>query len=142
MKFLIILLSIALTQKSCENTNKSQEDLSIEYAAVSRGVFNQVNINYKEITAINKRGEKPVKSNVSNTEWRQLTALLKTIDTENLDKLEAPSKRFQFDGVAIATLTINYKGNTYKSPSFDHGNPPKEIAQLVNKILSISENIE
>jgi hypothetical protein len=67
---------------------------------------------------------------------------LKPVNVENIPNLKAPSEKRFYDGAAIATLSIVYNGETYTTPSFDHGNPPNEIAELVKEILSISENIE
>jgi hypothetical protein len=54
---------------------------------------------------------------------------------DNLSKLKRLPKAFFYDA-AIATFKITFKDETYKSPSFDHGFPQKNIEQFVNKINS------
>lgn len=119
-----------------------EEVFNIEYIASSRGSYKQIIINNKTISTITKRGGKPVIKNCNTEDWNRIIKRLKPIKVENMSKLEPPSKDFQFDGAAMARLKITADGKDYETQSFDHGNPPKDIAELVKEILSISENIE
>jgi heat shock protein HslJ len=123
---------------------KKQEQASItfEYSALSRGSYKLISVNKKDISVINKREGKPIIQPCNETNWNNLVDALKTIDMENISKLEAPSQKRLFDGAAIANFKIIYNGTTYESSSFDHGNPPKELEILVKEILSISESID
>jgi hypothetical protein len=56
--------------------------------------------------------------------------------------LKAPSQKRFHDGAAAANLTIAYKGKTYESQSFDDGNPPAEIAALVNEATSFAREVK
>jgi hypothetical protein len=67
-----------------------------------------------------------------------LTEKASKINLDNLETLEVPSKKHQFDGAMAATLTITANGKTYTTPTFDHGNPPAEVKPLVDKIIEIS----
>lgn len=118
------------------------DDLNIEYTASSRGTYKQIIINKKTISTVTKRGGKPIIKNCSSNNWNRIIKNLKPIEIANISELEPPSKDFQFDGAAIARLKITKDGKDYETQSFDHGNPPKEIIELVKEILSISENIE
>lgn len=122
--------------------NIINDNLSIEYTASSRGTYKQIIINKKTISTATKRGEKPVSKNCNTEDWDHIIKNLKSIEVKNISDIEAPSKAFQYDGAALAILKIHYNDETYESSPFDHGNPPKEIAELVKEILSISENIE
>jgi len=42
--------------------------------------------------------------------------------------------------VPFAHVSIIKKGDTTKSSDFDHKNPPKELKELVELIISIKEN--
>jgi hypothetical protein len=155
---LIKLTSLILTlfivqsckcQKTMANTHiyfqhekQTTETYAFKYSAISRGVYKQIEINKKNITVINTRGNTPIIKSCSKTNWESIIKAIKTIDIKNISNLKAPSEKRFYDGAAIANLTIIYNGKTYKTESFDHGNPPKEIAELVKEILSISENIE
>ncbi|WP_295982933.1 META domain-containing protein [uncultured Algibacter sp.] len=121
---------------------KQNNDYVIEYTAASRGSYQQININNQTVSIISKRGGSAKAKTCSEADWEKLITLINTIEIEKITELEAPSKRFQFDGAAIARLTIKHKDSTYETNSFDHGNPPKEISVLVKEILSIGENIE
>jgi len=119
-----------------------KEISSIEYTASSRGIYTQIIIDKKMISVINKRGKKGIKGTCKASDWKRIEEAIKDLDIENMSEVEAPSKKFQFDGAALAHLKITHQDMTYESAPFDHGNPPKEIAALVKEILSISENIE
>lgn len=118
------------------------DNISIEYTASSRGTYKQIIIDEKNVSTVTKRGGKPTSKNCSTEDWERIAKIFKSIEVKNISELEPPSKAFQFDGAAIARLKITMDGKDYETQSFDHGNPPKEIAELVKEILSISENIE
>ncbi|KJD31680.1 hypothetical protein PK35_13035 [Tamlana nanhaiensis] len=115
---------------------------SIVYKATSRGFFKEVVIDEDNVSTAIKRGGTPVKKACEKASWDQVLVLLNAIDFNKISELKAPSKKYAFDGAALAHLTIIKNGKTYESAPFDHGNPPKEIANLVKEILSLSENIE
>lgn len=142
MKILIMLLTLVSLDPSCSDSKINQDAISIEYTAHSRGFYQQIFINKKQISIENKRGESPITTTCSETDWNNLMKALKPIDIENIPNLKAPSEKRFYDGAAIANLKIIYTDETYETPSFDHGNPPTEIATLVKHILSFSENIE
>ena len=124
------------------NTEQEEESISFEYSAHSRGTFKHIIISKKQCSIQNYRGDTPLVEKSNQAHWNTLLKASKPIDIETIPNLKAPSEKRFYDGAAIASLKIIYKGKTYETPSFDHGNPPKEIAELVKEILSISENIE
>ncbi|WP_308991515.1 hypothetical protein QLS71_005730 [Mariniflexile litorale] len=142
MKFLIILLSLVFIDNGCSASKVNQDAIFLEYSMHSRGSYQLITITKKSISVVSKRDENPVVKSCSNSNWNKILKVLKPVDIENLPNLKAPSENRFFDGASIANFKIIYNGDTYKTPSFDHGNPPKEIARLVKEVLSISENIE
>ena len=128
--------------KDLSEEKQSTETYAFEYSALSRGLYKQIEINKKIISITNARGNSPVTKSCSESNWESILKTLKPVDVKNITTLKAPSEKRFYDGAAIANLTIIYNGKTYKTEPFDHGNPPKEIAELVKEILSISENIE
>ena len=72
----------------------------------------------------------------------EITDALETIELETLSELEPPSKKHQFDGAEIASLEVITNNSSYKTPAFDHGNPPKEISAIVELIISLTPNRE
>lgn len=142
MKHVFLLLSLLLFQKECSPSKINQNNLVLEYITQSRGAYSCFIINKKTISKINRRGAKPKNKPCREADWGKIIKTLKTVDVENVPHFKAPSEKRLFDGAAIAKLKITYNGNVYQSQSFDHGNPPKEIAALVKEMLSISKNIE
>ncbi len=113
----------------------------IIYKSSSREAFEYVLIAKSGITVSNDRNLKIKKSYYCNPEdWQALIAMVEEIDVDDLDKLEAPTDNRLHDGAAHATFSVIKGDAKVMTPSFDHGTPPKEIEQLVNKVLSIKEN--
>ncbi|KJD35342.1 hypothetical protein PW52_11420 [Tamlana sedimentorum] len=112
------------------------------YTASSRGFFKEVIVDENQIATVQKRGGTAIKKACDKATWQQVETLLNQLQLNELSEINAPSKKYAFDGAALAQLTITKNGKTYESSAFDHGNPPKEIANLVKEILSLSENIE
>ena len=143
MKIVFFVLAFLITENSCCNASKiNQEALTFQYSAVSRGVFQNITIDKKHIKIISARGEKAIEKPCPDKIWQTLLNTLDTIDIKSLESLKAPSEKRFYDGAAHASLSIIYEGKTYKTTSFDHGNPPKTISNLVKAIQSVSENIE
>jgi len=142
MKHFFLILSLLLFDNGCSESKINQDSISLEYNTQSRSAYKSITVNKKSISTINKHGAKPIIKTSSEADWNKVIKALKTVDVENIPNLKAPSEKRFFDGAAIANLKIAYNGNVYGSQSFDHGNPPKEIATLVKEILSISKNIE
>lgn len=119
-----------------------ENNLSFVYSASSRSSYKHIKINKKHIELSKKREGKSLELPLNSKQWKTLVKLSNSIKIKSINNLEAPSKKFQFDGAALAHLKITSNGKTYESSPFDHGNPPEEIAELVKEILSIVENIE
>lgn len=136
----------SLYDKKKELLSAIKEDpnlnVSFEYSAISRGTYKLIKVNQKSISSTSKQKGKPKNKVCDKDEWQKLIKAFKTFEVNNMPNLKAPSEKRLFDGAAIANLKVTYNGKVYESQSFDHGNPPKEIALLVKEILSISENIE
>ncbi|GAA4276044.1 hypothetical protein GCM10022259_07680 [Aquimarina mytili] len=127
------------------NDYESQENslITVEYQALTRATFFQININKDTIEKTTDRNLKNIDSRkCSKKDWETIITLTEAIALEKISQLKAPSGKRLFDGAAHAQLKIISKNKTYTSASFDHGNPPKEIEQLVKTILSLSESIE
>ena len=73
---------------------------------------------------------------LSDADWTYLVDEFKKVDLNTISNLKAPSEKRFYDGAAAATVVVTFKGTEYVSSPFDHGNPPAEIKNLVNKIVS------
>ena len=157
MKILFSLLTILMLNKECDkkDTNLSQtvtptettsnmnqeEQVTITYEAMSRGLFEKVWITKDAVIVSNDRNlvEKSTYLCVEK-DWNDIMTLLDKVDLKSLPNLEAPTAKRLYDGAAHASLSITKSNETIQSNSFDHGYPPAAIEKLVNKVLSIMEN--
>lgn len=120
-----------------------KEVLSITYEALSRGAFYQVKINKQLIEKFNDRNLKNSETKkCSKNEWLKIQSELEKINLEKMKELKAPSNKKSFDGAMHAKLIVVFPSQTFTSVNFDHGNPPEQIAPLVNTMLSLAESIE
>ena len=123
-----------------QKTTKKQQNSTLTYEANTRGFYEKIWVEGDQLHFTNDRYAKAVVTNTLSKEDKEaLDLLMQNINVKALADLEAPSKAFQYDGAAIASLQIETNGETYKTTSFDHGNPPQTIKDLVNKLLSIKE---
>lgn len=123
-----------------DKTSQKQEgNLTFRYAASSRGSYTLIEVNKETVTSQFNRAEKENVQSCSKDDWNALKTLSESIDPKSITNLEAPSKAHQYDGAAAANVTITVDGQQYSTPTFDAGNPPKEIAELVTKLNSIAK---
>lgn len=117
-------------------------DFSLEYEAVSRSVYQKIEVNKDTFVFIEDRaGKKNSQGKISNKQWKKIVALVNKIKLKQLSSLKAPSENRKFDGAAHAKLKVLYKDDIFESSSFDHGNPPVEIKTLVEYIINISKSV-
>ncbi len=133
-----------VSQNMARSINIQQHEVQdIVYEASTRGSFFQVKINKDLIQRTKDRSLQKISSNkCSKEDWKALLSAIKNIQLEKINALTVPSDKRSTDAALHAKLMIITKTNTYTSIAFDHGNPPIEIKQLVNTILSLSESIE
>ena len=137
MKIALIAFFILILSKGC-----SQNDLknaTIEYRANTRGFYQKITIQNQMLYVTTDRDEKGkgTESKIDQTTWKELVTSFEKLDLMQLSNYKAPSEKRFYDGAAIAGMKVNFKDSDYKSVDFDHGNPPVEIADLINKIVSL-----
>jgi len=161
MKLVICVFLMLISAKECDKNKvqlandtasetptemterRLQDSTKLTYQAVTRGSFLQVWVQGDSISFTNDRDLKMVRSfQLPKEDKEALITLLSTVDEQTLPELEAPSKAHQYDGAQLAWLEISEGENSYKTSIFDHGNPPKSISALVEKLLSVKGNIE
>lgn len=116
---------------------QSNEVKSIEYIAVSRGVMNQVIISKDTISVKTLDFEK--KESNAKDNWENLLKEASRINLETIDNLKTISDDRYTDKALSAQLIIQTFNSTYTSIEFDHGNPPKEIKNIVETLTSYIE---
>ena len=139
MKVLSLLLLTIFLGQGC-NSAQAQEirNVVIEYEANTRGFYQKITVKNQMVNVSKDRdgNDKPVPTKISDADWKELVDCFETMKLDSLAILKAPTQKRFHDGAAIANLKINYKDKLYKTASFDHGFPPKEIKKFVNKINS------
>jgi len=124
------------------NTARGQQTFNISYKAFTRGAYKWINLHGNVLTVQNKINAKPKFVELSEKQLSTILEWLQNTDLETLKTLNPPSKEHQSDGALSANLNVEYSGNSYQTPTFDHGNPPIVIKSLVDKLLSLSEKVE
>jgi hypothetical protein len=139
--FTMIFLSLFVS-KSCEGQTKNDLKTAVlEYTASTRGFYQKITIQDQMVSVSKDRSgtEKPVATKISDKDWKELVGYFETINLDELETLKAPTQYRIVDAAAFADLKVTYKENTYKSNSFDHGNPPEAIKKLITKINSFAK---
>ena len=126
------------TETSTMSKTNQTENMIFEYTAITRGSYTMVKANKDTITYQLSRTSKEETKDCTKQNWDTLTNLASNVDITKIDQLEAPSKAHQYDGAPIANLNVTVGDKTYRTQSFDAGNPPKEIAEIVNYLLSLT----
>jgi hypothetical protein len=124
-----------------ENTTTTKNDFILEYTANTRGFYQKTTIK-NEIMAVSRDRsgiEKEEEIQLSKADWSDLVAAFNKTNLEELNNLKAPTEKRFYDGAAIANLKITVKENNYETQPFDHGFPPVEIKELVDKITTLSK---
>ncbi len=123
-------------------SRQSNSSINLTYRASTRGFFEMIWIEGHTFKYTNDRNLEEIhRFQMTDEQFAELLTLYKDIDLESLPTLEPPSKTFQYDAAAMATLQITEDEQKYKTNGFDHGNPPKSIAKLLMKVLYLKETM-
>jgi len=140
MKILTAFLLILFLGKGCDGvTAQDMKTTVIEYTASSRGFYQKITINNKTITVSKDRkgNDKSILLKIDTSDWDELVSYFKEVQLNNMSEIKAPTEKRLYDGAAVANLKITFNEKNYETASFDHGFPPKEIKQLVDKVNSL-----
>lgn len=141
MKLISLLFLTIFLGKGCNAEQKQDAETAvIEYTANTRGFYQKIIVQNQKFTVSKNRDGKdaPAEQKISNSDWKKIIEAFQEVDLESVPTLKAPTEKRFYDGAAIADLKIDYQGKSYKTQSFDHGNPPVEIEKLVNKITVLA----
>jgi hypothetical protein len=116
------------------STNKEiQTDVpTILYDANSRGYHLDLRIENKQLFSKRERDGKSTPYPISDADWKEIAALLKTVDVAKVGELKWPTEKRHYDGAAHANIHFIVGDKTY-------GHPPVEIEKLVTKILDLEK---
>lgn len=140
MKYLALLFSVLFLATSCSSVPKTNNDIEsavIVYEANTKGYYGKAIIQNKTVTYSKNRNSAEMKTKkISDSDWGKLAEEFKVINLDKISNLEAPTNQRAYDGAAFADVLITHKGKEYRSSTFDHGKPPAEIKNFINKIVS------
>lgn len=153
MKILLSLIAIVWFTECGEKTSSKtydksidskntmiamKDDTTISYEATTRGFYEKIWVEKDSIAVTNDRNSLEIsRFPTPNSDWNELMKILNEVNLSTLPELESPTSTREYDGAAIATLSVKQNEMETKSNSFDHGHPPKAIEVLVNKVLSM-----
>ncbi len=142
MKVLSLLFLTFFLGKSCDTEKKQDVETAVmEYVANTRGFYQKITVQ-KQMVAVSKERNSPetgTPKKISNAQWKKIIAAFQEVTLEDLPNLKSPTEKRFYDGAAVANLKITFKGKTYESTPFDHGNPPVEIEKLVTIITDLAK---
>lgn len=131
---------VASKKSNLTNTNIDYKT-AVKYTVSSRGTYDFISISKSNILLSKDKGLQDIsKFSTNQKDWEAVNKLIEAIDAESIQDLISPSTNHQSDRANQASLAIIIGDIEYMTPAFDHGNPPKTIEALVNKVLSIKEN--
>lgn len=132
LNIIIILITLSYTCVSQNNCH-----LSIEYKAITRGRSLSIIIDSNKCLY----NDNQINKNLIPTkeQWTAICFELDKIPLSKLKKLKSSSNRSHTDAAMQASLHVTKGNKSYFSSTFDHGNPPKEIAVLIHLLFSIVE---
>ena len=139
-KLFTFVLSVFLLSSCGPKMTQEVKESTITYQALSRGFYLNVEIKGDKMTIIRERQSLGKDYVLSNADFKEVSRLYQKVTLKELNDYKAPTEKRFYDGAAIGNLTVNYQGKIYNSQGFDHGNPPVEIAEFINKIVSFTEN--
>lgn len=135
----LLLLAVIIATGCASTMLKQSDDITIEYQAMTRGSNREVILKKDAMEVRDVAGSSTLsKATITVEQWNDIIKELDKVELNKIAELKAPTNKRFYDGAMIATLTVKTKDTTYRSSSFDHGNPPAEIAEVVNKVVAMS----
>lgn len=136
MKTIFTIFLTLILSKSC--SNDEFDAVIVNYEASTRGFYKSIKIEDKKLFVINERDGDSTEVSLSKKEWNELVEAFKEINLEGMATLKAPTEKRLYDGAPHANISITVKGKTYTTEGFDHGYPPIEIENLINKLIFLT----
>ena len=118
------------------------EVYNVSYTAVTRGFSLSILVENDIVTYRVKKGQDLKSRLCTQKELAAIYDSVKAINLADLGLLVPPSVKHQSDAALGAALKITYKTEEFKTKTFDHGNPPKEIEALVSVLLTLTEKVD
>ena len=135
MKFVKYLFFIVILHSCKAQTNL--KTMIINYDAATRGSsikfeVTSTKVYYKDI-------EKTIETKTNSKFWKEITTIVKQINLSEIENFIPPTSNRNVDAALHETLSISIDNLTYKSQTFDHGNPPDELKPIVEVLFKVLE---
>ena len=93
---------------------------------------------YEDLTLQLFENETLIKSSkIRLNDDMKIRSSLSSLNPVLLHQLSIPSKKYRYDGAAMARLKLVYMTDSFTSPIFDADNPPSELRYLIPKIKTL-----
>ena len=137
---MMALLGIAVL-KGCSQKDRNIMDITeITYSASTRGYFYQVMVMPTMMQVrMDRKSEDGQVYPIEIEDWDVLLNLIEAIELKKMDDIEPSTSWQEVDRAPMAGLVVKTIEKKFKSPGFDHGNPPDEIRPLVEALLELAE---
>lgn len=137
MRHLFLLLSVA-TLVSCATPKIT----SYEYLTGTRGYNLSIKVTEETTTITERKGTNlPHEKNIITSPelWKSLQNGSKKIELSKISELESPTHRRETDAAMFSRIVFTTTDSTYKSSSFDHGQPPAMLKTVVDSLVSLKK---
>lgn len=79
-----------------------------------------------------------IKRNIKSSEWAKVQKLVKKLDLDQVGNWEAPTQERLHDGARATTILFQFgEDRIINSQSFDEGNPPAELKEIYDYLVSL-----
>lgn len=135
------IIETEATQNSIELSNKKPNSLNnntqIIITDVTRGFYESIEIVGNEVKKTSSGIVPPSSYTLTLSQQNDLNLNFSNLSLQNIKKYNAPSNARFFDGAPFETLEIIHNGITYRSKSYDGGNPPSQIKAFVDFVKNL-----
>ena len=139
--FSLIITSCKTSQITAKETDFKTKNIVLIYKYYSRGFYKEYQFEEKKISAFSDHKKlTPIETRIKPKDWTKTLTLLDGLNIEKFESLKAPSNLRGTDKVEFGRLILKIQGNTLKSKTFDHGNPPAVIKAIVDHLLNIIDS--
>ena len=141
MKYLMMAVLSLAVLKGCSQKDRNIMDITeITYSASTRGYFYQVMVMPTMMKVrMDRKSEDGQVYPIEIEDWDVLLSLIEAIELKKIDDIEPTTSWQEVDRAPMAGLVVKTMEKKFKSPGFDHGNPPDEIRPLVEALLELAE---
>ena len=111
----------------------------IEYVSIGRADSEYILLKEGTIKYV-QNNQDTLSNSLRKRDYKALYNFLNGFKLDSLEVIQVPSKKYLYDGALATTLTVtDLNPKQYKSPTFDHDNPPEKIKGFIEYIKKISK---